>query len=336
MLLLANDCVVVPGLGGFVAHHVAARYDDGEHLFLPPLRAIGFNPKLTMNDSLLAQSYVEAHDVSYPEAMLLIERDVNELKQRLERDGCYELGGVGVLQLNDDGRYEFEPCEAGVLTPALYGLYSFGMDALEPAVRGAAAAGGGVTAAAEPSDERQPAARRQSLTTSIMVTAAAAVVLVMLFLSPNPIELSNRTELMSMFGLSLHRPQKAPEAQPSSAVVKAVAEPSVKAVTEPSVAPAGSSSVTEATADEGVQQPRPAPYYTVVLACKIPLKNARAYAERLTADGYDGVSVLGDTGNLKVVCGEYATQNEAYNALRRMRQGSTAFADAWVYRVRSK
>lgn len=66
ILLLENDCVIVPDLGGFMAHHCEARYDAEDHLFLPPQRTLGFNPQLKLNDSLLAQSYVEAYDISYP------------------------------------------------------------------------------------------------------------------------------------------------------------------------------------------------------------------------------------------------------------------------------
>ena len=122
ILLLDNDCVIVPGLGGFMAHHVDACYDERDHLFLPPQRTLGFNAKLSMNDSLLAQSYVEAYDISYPEAMRCIDDEVNELRQALENDGSYELTDIGKLFLNSDGNIEFEPCEAGILTPQLYGL----------------------------------------------------------------------------------------------------------------------------------------------------------------------------------------------------------------------
>ena len=80
ILLLSNDCVIVPDLGGFMAHHVDARYDEEEHTFLPPLRTLGFNPQLKINDSLLALSYVEAYDISYPEAIQRIEDEVNELE----------------------------------------------------------------------------------------------------------------------------------------------------------------------------------------------------------------------------------------------------------------
>ena len=127
ILLLSNDCVIVPDLGGFMTHHVEARYDEDDCIFLPPLRTLGFNPQLTMNDSLLAQSYVEAYDLSYPEALRRIEEEVNELKQHIETEGFYELNDIGTLSVNEDGKYLFNPCEAGILTPALYGLSSFEM-----------------------------------------------------------------------------------------------------------------------------------------------------------------------------------------------------------------
>ena len=95
ILLLSNDCVIVPELGGFMTHHIDARYIEEEATFLPPLRTLGFNPQLKINDSLLAQSYVEAYDISYPEALQRIEDEVEELKMHLQNDGFYELNDIG-------------------------------------------------------------------------------------------------------------------------------------------------------------------------------------------------------------------------------------------------
>ena len=128
ILLLKSDCVIVPGLGGFVASHVAARYDAGDKMFIPPLRTLGFNPKLSVNDSLLVQSYSDAYDMSYPDALARIEKEVEELRQHVQNAGSYELNDIGVLSFNGDGNWEFRPCEAGILTPGLYGLSSFDMD----------------------------------------------------------------------------------------------------------------------------------------------------------------------------------------------------------------
>lgn len=95
ILLLSNDCVIVPDFGGFMAHHVDARYDGRDNMFLPPLRTVGFNPQLKMNDSLLAQSYVEAYDISYPEAIDRLANEVAEIRQRLENEGKYEYNIMG-------------------------------------------------------------------------------------------------------------------------------------------------------------------------------------------------------------------------------------------------
>ena len=131
ILLLSNDCVIVPNLGGFVSHNIEARYEEQEQLFLPPLRTLGFNPQLTINDSLLVQSYIEAYDISYPVALQRIEGEVEELKQHLQNEGSYELNDIGILALNEDGNYVFTPCEAGILTPTLYGLSSVEMARLD-------------------------------------------------------------------------------------------------------------------------------------------------------------------------------------------------------------
>ena len=74
ILLLNHDCVIIPGFGGFTTQHVDSCYDESDQTFFPPKRTIGFNSQLKMNDSLLAQSYIEAFDLSYPEMSLKWER----------------------------------------------------------------------------------------------------------------------------------------------------------------------------------------------------------------------------------------------------------------------
>ena len=85
-----------------MAHHSDARYDESDMMFLPPLRTLGFNPQLKINDHLLVQSYIEAYDISYPEALRRIENEVEELKQHLESEGEYELTDLGTITLNDE------------------------------------------------------------------------------------------------------------------------------------------------------------------------------------------------------------------------------------------
>ena len=71
------------------------------------------------------QSYVEAYDMSYPDALRQIEAEVENLKNVLHTEGKYEMDGIGTIRVNIEGNYEFEPCEAGILSPELYGLADF-------------------------------------------------------------------------------------------------------------------------------------------------------------------------------------------------------------------
>ena len=130
-LLLDNDCVIVPGFGGFMAHYIAASYDEKNHIFLPPTRTVGFNPRLTMNDSVLAQDYVSCYDLSYPEALKRIESEVDEFRQMiLGENGGHELCGIGRLYALENGEYDFIPNDNGITTPAIYGFQAFELDTL--------------------------------------------------------------------------------------------------------------------------------------------------------------------------------------------------------------
>ena len=126
-LLLENDCVIVPGLGGFITHYQPAMKVEEEDVFLPPYRTIGFNPLLRLNDGLLIQSYMSVYSTSYFEANKMIEHEVKELMSTLFEDGHVQLRGVGELQYDISGRYRFMPYRDKIVTPWLYGTDSFNM-----------------------------------------------------------------------------------------------------------------------------------------------------------------------------------------------------------------
>ena len=127
ILLLENDCVIVPGLGGFIAHHQPAHYEEDEGLFLPPTRTIGFNPQLTMNDGLLTQAYMQTHHTDFSDASRKIAQKVSELKDILYREGMVEMSGIGTLHYTLYKTYEFHPQVSGALSPTLYGLDAYSM-----------------------------------------------------------------------------------------------------------------------------------------------------------------------------------------------------------------
>lgn len=126
-LLQENDCVIVPGLGGFVAHYEPSHKVEEENLFIPPSRTVGFNPQLRMNDGILAQSFMAAQGLNFANATHRIEQQVKELRYMLHEEGKVELTGVGVLYYSIHETYRFVPCDHAITTPSLYGLGNFRM-----------------------------------------------------------------------------------------------------------------------------------------------------------------------------------------------------------------
>ena len=130
VLLLENDCVIVPGLGGFVAHYTPAMRVAEENVFLPPTRIIGFNPQLKMNDGLLVQSYMAVYDTDFSDATRIVEKEVAHIFTALHEEGKVDLPNIGELRYSIHGIYDFVPYDHKITTPYLNGLDSFEMQEL--------------------------------------------------------------------------------------------------------------------------------------------------------------------------------------------------------------
>ena len=130
VLLLENDCVIVPGLGGFIAHNCPAEFKESANIFCPPVRTIGFNPQLIMNDGLLVQSYMQTYNTDFPDATRKIEKIVSHIKDELYKEGQVEIDNIGTLYYNMMGTYGFEPYQNNFHSPYLYGLGSFTISTL--------------------------------------------------------------------------------------------------------------------------------------------------------------------------------------------------------------
>lgn len=366
ILLLDNDCVVVPGLGGFVAHHIDARYDARDGVYLPPLRTLGFNQKLDMNDSLLAQSYVEAYDMSYPEAMRKIDEEVGELKSALERDGFYDLSDIGTLVVNADGRYEFDPCESGILTPSLYGLSSVDVPllledggaatipaAIEMPVKSVTEERGGAEKpAAQQSQQVFPYGESKlaeklsadgdgdsEKTISIKVSLlrnvlAVACAVLAFFMLATPINNVNDEMSVSMSGIGsgLLYNLVPRDANPGAANV---AGEKFKAI--PSARPVNIMRKKVESPIKGVkpvskQKDMQTEVYCIVLACRITKSNADAFVKTLHKQGLDEARVLEQDGeSLKVVYGNYESKTKALSELKQLRENE-AFSSSWIYK----
>jgi len=130
-LLPDHDCVVVPGLGGFVQNEVPARFDAESDFFYPRGKEIGFNSRLTFNDGFLAQSYQESFNISFEESNLQIRQVVQEIKNKIDHGKYVSLGRIGVIWKNDKGQIQFRSENKNYFYPESYGLTSFSFPNIE-------------------------------------------------------------------------------------------------------------------------------------------------------------------------------------------------------------
>ena len=338
ILLLTNDCVIVPGLGGFMAHHVEARFDSRDNMFLPPYRTLGFNPKLSINYSLLVQSYVEAYDISYPDALQRIENEVCEIKQHISINGSYILSNIGELSMNCDDNYVFEPCMSGVLTPAFYGLSSF--EAI-PSLIDKELANETISTINEDIFE-QASNTYEDVTEEIdnnvikikvawiRNTVAVAAAIISFFLITTPI--SNNTDnvilsdISSIITLTSHdKVDNTPKLNidNTSLTKKDVI---VKKDTVDTLSKTASIKQEKINKVEDKE-----PAFRIILASYITQKNAKEFVNKLHKQGYDKAYIYVKNNVVRVAYGAYPTENDAYNDLRLIHKNKQ-LSKSWVYK----
>ena len=129
-LLRDNDCVILPGFGGFIAHAVPAYYVKEEHTYYPPSRSISFNAAITMNDGLLAQSYMKSYGVDYARATYMIDMAIDQLRDALDEEGEATLPRIGRLKQDIYQSLQFIPETAGIASSNHFGLGTFSIQEL--------------------------------------------------------------------------------------------------------------------------------------------------------------------------------------------------------------
>ena len=365
VLLLENDCVIVPGLGGFIAHYRSSVYKDDTQEYCPPARTIGFNPQLVMNDGLLVQSYMQAYDTDFPDATRRIEKTVALLKEELYKKGQFALGNVGVLYYNMNGGYGFEPCSEGYFTPSLYGLQRFSLPRLaeEHVLKK-------VVEFSPSVDEENvtPVSRSVAKPVRQWIRAAVAVAaaILLFFVWSVPVEntymddanyaslgsatlfdaIRNQSVNTQVAGSSVRqeRPRKTLQKntlntlKPVAVKTEKVSRVSTasdkkeekeKKSSAPAVAP---ETVVTAKNTKPVVQPieKAQKTFYIIIASLTTRTDAQREVEKFKAEGCTNVSIIESDGKYRIAYDLYHTQTLAYQKVQELRK-QDAFKNAWVF-----
>ena len=356
-LLLNHDCVIAPGFGGFVVHQTPASFDEAEGMMLPPSTTVGFNPDLTINDSLLTQSFVEAYDMSYPEAQREVESEIEELKALIADHGSYEINSVGTLSINSEGNYEFEPNKAGLLSTQLYALGP--VDLKDPFTfiqpEKSRLKDWGATSAIMGETKNIGEKVIKISTSTIKKAAVACMCLCVLasipFIGSQPgtkkVLEQVHASIFSMFipndssksENSVQTPKETKHIYVVKKTTQAVAETNGSETSAPIAkndAPKQAQlAANEAKAAKNDAKPKEelkVTVYTIVLASQITAKNGEAFVNELTARGIKNVKMIGEGLGRKVIAGSYNNEAEAQSVRRTICQ-QEGLSQAWVLKI---
>ncbi len=124
-LLFDYECIVIPGLGGFVVNDRSARISYDTHYFNPPFREVMFNPVLSINDGLLINHIADKEHISYKEAMAKVEDFVLSCQDKLAKREKVVFEKVGVISKDENGKIAFKQDESLNFNPDAFGLSAF-------------------------------------------------------------------------------------------------------------------------------------------------------------------------------------------------------------------
>jgi cell division septation protein DedD len=303
-LLAVHDCVIIPGVGGFVLQTVSAIYRKDGHTFLPMRKDIVFNEALQHNDGLLAGSYMQVYRADYPKAQEMAGEDIAELKSALLRDGKIRLGDIGSLSLGKEGQTIFRPAEAAFVHTDYYGLPSFSFPVL-PVIR----------------EKDIPTPRREDILyipvkkrfiRGIVASAAAMAAFILVSL---PVNADQPVYTAAIIPAELLRPQAPPPLEPEPAGIKETAGE------ETAAQPVAVTVSAPATAGKT--------YYVVIASFPSP-DNAREYLSGVKRAEYAGAGIVVQDGRYRVYARKYTDRREAETFLSTLRE-NTKYRDTWLF-----
>ena len=302
-VLLLNDCVIIPSFGGFLLRRHAAVHNPRQCAFRPARKEIVFNPTLTYDDGLLAESYMEHYGMDFNEAQQAIRRDVSALQTTLADDGRLTLEGIGAFRRTDDGTLLFDPASDATSTYAIgsYGLPLFYMPPLTP------------ESAAPPVHTQPPHAVRERIPTALRVvgqTAAVAAAAVALYFSiSTPVREVDNTSYTAGFVPSELLHDLSEKEQPT-----------------PRLQDEASGKASEKATGKTVEVTT----YSIVIGSFNDSASARKLISELPSEDRKHAQVVtNNAGRVRVIVGGYQDRKVAAAALAQWRQRQK-FQSAWL------
>ncbi|MBU6324084.1 MAG: SPOR domain-containing protein [Bacteroidetes bacterium] len=129
-LVRLHECVVVPGLGGFITRDHSAALNRFNGQLKPRSRTIFFNDILRQDDGILMNHIMSETGMDKGNAEQFVQREVQSLLQRCAGHEQQSFGSLGSFYLNQHDKLFFLPSVTLNLADIAYGLKPVQLEAV--------------------------------------------------------------------------------------------------------------------------------------------------------------------------------------------------------------
>ena len=110
-LLYNHECVIISGLGAFIAYNEGTAIDEKKNYFVPTKKSISFNSEIKKNDGLLANYIAQIENISYEEACVMLVTFTKKILIKINNGNSFYFESIGILKRNSIGEIIFESDE---------------------------------------------------------------------------------------------------------------------------------------------------------------------------------------------------------------------------------
>lgn len=107
-LLILHDCVILPGLGGFVANYRSAEVNEILKIISPPSKSILFNRNIYHNDGLLIGHISGKTGLGYKDAELQVQRYTEEISKTAGSGNKFIIDELGFFYFDKEKKLQFQ------------------------------------------------------------------------------------------------------------------------------------------------------------------------------------------------------------------------------------
>jgi nucleoid DNA-binding protein len=317
-LLLLHDCVILPGLGGFIANYRPASFDPHQKTATPPSRQILFNPNLIHNDGLLYAHISKDTDYGYKEVQTMAEVYFKTIRFEIERGLKYSIEDLGYFFLNKSRQIEFKQETTDHLLLDSYGLSYLNYREFDRMPAGKS----NFYRAAE---DLHPVLRQRRIRRWIYTGAAACLVAAMVLI---PLRMGNLSigsfDLGTAEGLQRTQPVSEIRIENSGVQAEVVEDKSFEAE-------AGSTEI-PGDADQAApveESAVPEISYHIIVGSFKEFENARQLKQKMIQEGFKAEILSSENTFHRVSAAQFPQKEAAVTALSSIRDDQ-AYKSAWI------